>query len=883
MPLAAGTRLGTYEILDAIGAGGMGEVYRARDAKLDRDVALKVLPEGVLSDESARRSFQREARALSRLSHPHVATVYDFDTANGMDFLVMELVRGPSLRDRLREKGPLPEKHAIRLGTQLARGLQAAHEEGIVHRDLKPGNLHLTPDGLLKILDFGLARLPKRPASQKEDAPTQTMAGKVLGTLPYMPPEQCVGRGVDARTDLYAAGAVLYEMVTGQRLFSRPSHAELVDAILHDEPVPPRNLNERLSPRLEAVILKALDKDPELRHQTAKDLLVDLERVQLIPSSMERSPLDVGPGTRRRRRLVVLAALPAALLLSGLVWMARPLPAPRVLEVRPVTRGLGAALPEALGSPSWATDGERLYYLSTRDGRAHLTQTPVTGGEPREIQVGPHLWMAIEGYFRSQGSLLAIGTEHPESLDAEDAGMPVWLIPAPGGAGKRIGTLLAWSAAAAPDEQRIAIIQGGYNDRRLGIANLDGSGWQELVRLPTGAVHLRWEPTGDRLRFDGKGPPGHEGEAWIWETSSSGDTPRPLWPGMTGNWVAGGRYFVFSRAHDISSFAPRIDLYAVRERGWLSWAGATPVQLTAGPVGFLFPGPSRTTDRFFSRGEMAHGELLRWNRETRRLESFLDGASAQHVVASPDGQWLAWSSYPDGLLWKGRSDGSARQQLTGQGRTALFPSWSPDGRELVFVGRAGDEIWFSLQRISADGTDREVLARADEVGHYWSPCWLPDGDKVLFSRLGGGEPGVYRLDLRSRTVSLLPGSERLRDPTCSVQGHVLASEQPLQGAEPGFKVLWKGQSEWEEVGPRGWVHPHWTRDGRSLMGLRSDPPQIERFDFQTGKQAVVLKLEGTPLVATAIAPWMGLAADDSPLVLREEASRDLYSIEWDAP
>ena len=207
MALSEGTRLGTYEILEPLGAGGMGEVYRAHDTKLDRDVALKVLPEGTLSNDEARKRFRREANALSRLSHPHVATLFDFDTAEGTDFLVMELVRGPSLREELEDKGALPERDVIRLGAQLARGLQSAHEQGIVHRDLKPGNLQLTPDGLLKILDFGLARLVSRgTATDGVTAPTQTAVGRAAGPLLYMSPEQLRGRGVDARTDVNAAG-----------------------------------------------------------------------------------------------------------------------------------------------------------------------------------------------------------------------------------------------------------------------------------------------------------------------------------------------------------------------------------------------------------------------------------------------------------------------------------------------------------------------------------------------------------------------------------------------------------------------------------------------------------------------------------------------------
>jgi serine/threonine protein kinase len=239
----------------------MGEVFRAHDAKLDRDVALKVLPEGALGDEEARKRFQKEAHALSRLSHPHIATILDFDTQEGTDYLAMELVRGHSLRDELESRGPLPEKTVVRLGTQIAHGLQAAHEQGVIHRDLKPSNLQLTPDGLVKILDFGLARFVATESGDSEEtAPTETAVGRAAGTLPYMSPEQLRGRGVDARTDLYAVGAVLYELATGRRLFAKESAAELTEAILSEKPPPPRTVNDRLTPGLETVILKALDK-----------------------------------------------------------------------------------------------------------------------------------------------------------------------------------------------------------------------------------------------------------------------------------------------------------------------------------------------------------------------------------------------------------------------------------------------------------------------------------------------------------------------------------------------------------------------------------------------------------------------------------------------
>ena len=275
-----GKTLGHYRVVEKIGAGGMGEVYRARDERLERDVAVKVLPAGTLADGSARKRFRKEALALSKLNHPNIATVFDFDTQDGVDFLVMEHIAGLALSEKL-GAGPLAEKEIARLGMQMAEGLAAAHAQNVIHRDLKPGNLRLTPDGRLKVLDFGLAKL-LRPAPDEAvtaESLSQSQLGAAAGTLPYMAPEQLRGEEVDARTDIYAAGCVLYELATGQRPFPVTQGPKLIDAILHQSPVPPRDLNPHVSPGLETVILKALDKEPDRRYQSARDLRADLDRL----------------------------------------------------------------------------------------------------------------------------------------------------------------------------------------------------------------------------------------------------------------------------------------------------------------------------------------------------------------------------------------------------------------------------------------------------------------------------------------------------------------------------------------------------------------------------------------------------------------------------
>ncbi|HXZ18490.1 MAG TPA: serine/threonine-protein kinase, partial [Candidatus Acidoferrales bacterium] len=270
--------LGHFRILEKIGAGGMGEVYRAHDEQLDRDVAIKVLPAGALADETARKRFRQEALALSRLNHPNIGTVHEFGTEREINYLVMEYVAGTTLGDKL-GGSPLPEKEILSLGMQLAEGLAAAQEQGVVHRDLKPTNLRVTPDGRLKILDFGLAKLLAADA-EATAAEALTRPHAVPGTLPYMAPEQVSGEPADPRSDLYAAGIILYEMATGQRMFIRDSEpVRLVHAILYEKAKPPSTLNPHVSSGLENIILKCLEKNPEHRYQTARELLADLRRL----------------------------------------------------------------------------------------------------------------------------------------------------------------------------------------------------------------------------------------------------------------------------------------------------------------------------------------------------------------------------------------------------------------------------------------------------------------------------------------------------------------------------------------------------------------------------------------------------------------------------
>ena len=333
-----GQTLGHYRILERVGAGGMGVVYRARDEQLERDVALKVLPSGTLDNETSRRNFRKEALALAKLNHPNIETVYEFATQDGMDFLVMEFVPGKTLADKLLN-GALPEKEVVALGMQIAAALGEAHERGIVHRDLKPRNIAITAKGQAKVLDFGLAKLLRPAGGTSTDTVTDTQA--IVGTLPYMSPEQLQGEAVDARSDIFTIGAVLYEMATNCRAFGERLPSRLVDTILHETPVTPRALNRRISAGLERIILKCLDKDPEQRYQSAKELLVDLRRLA-EPASIRTNPPASMPKSRTK------AARSAAYFGVGLLTLAAVVLAFNVGGLR--SRLVGWTPPPKIGS-----------------------------------------------------------------------------------------------------------------------------------------------------------------------------------------------------------------------------------------------------------------------------------------------------------------------------------------------------------------------------------------------------------------------------------------------------------------------------------------------------------------------------------------------------
>jgi TolB-like protein/Tfp pilus assembly protein PilF len=427
--LAASTRLGPYEILAPVGAGGMGEVYRARDTRLEREVAVKVLPEPFTHDPERRARFEREAKAVAALSHPNILAIHDYGLEQGIAFAVMELLDGETLRGRL-AGGALPWRKAVEVGAALADGLAAAHAKGIIHRDLKPENIFLTADGRVIILDFGLARVGTVPSPQAATAshhPSPTDPGTVMGTAAYMSPEQVRGRPADARSDVFALGCVLYEMVTGQRAFGRETNAESMTAILHDDPPDPGDSGKKIPPELERILRHCLEKSPEERFQSARDLAFGL-RALLSDSGISKGP--PAPASRRRFAAAVAAALVlAGGLLAALFLRPRPAatePAGAIdsVAVLPLVNSGGDPNMEFLGDGITESLINNLAQLSHLRVLARSTVFRYKGREVNPQQVGRELQVraVLTGRVARHGDVLNIQVE---LVDVE-SGAQLW-------------------------------------------------------------------------------------------------------------------------------------------------------------------------------------------------------------------------------------------------------------------------------------------------------------------------------------------------------------------------------------------------------------------------------------------------------------------------
>jgi WD40 repeat protein len=815
MNLAAGTKLGPYEIVSLLGAGGMGEVYRARDSRLRRDVAIKVLPSALSLDADRMRRFEQEALATAALNHPNILAVFDIGTSEGSPYVVSELLEGETLRERLRS-GSIPVRKSLDYALQIAHGLAAAHEKGIIHRDLKPENLFLTKDGRVKILDFGLAKLTQLDPGSNPSMATVTHgvteAGVVMGTAGYMSPEQVRGMALDPRSDIFSFGAILYEMLSGKRAFHGDTPADTMSSILKEDPPELNETNRNVSPALERIVQHCLEKNPESRFHSASDIAFDLEHLSGISGSAARvtQPGVVPP--RRKLLLGIACGLALACLVYGLGWWtgkaATHASQPEYQQITFRTGSIGNArfTPDGsiVYSASWDGGEEQLYMSRTDDPGSR--ELGIKNAELLSISKAGELAIRLNttnysGYARS-GTLARVplsgGTPHEVVDNVQDADWSAngetmaivryvpennhWRLEFP--VGKVLFDSINWIShpKVSPDGKWIAFADhgnpGGDDEGSVAVIRTDGADNNKDKLLCSGWTSLQgilWSPAGD--------------EIWFTSTSTgSAANPRAVTlSGKTRNMtnVPGGMWLEDMRNGTVLTVATHVRLgikgiepggREERELGWFGWSELRDISQDGRKIAFE------------EEGEGGGPNYTVYLRDTDGSPPAKIG-EGRALAISPDGKWVVAEPAKGGPL-------------------NLLPTGAGEERQLTH-----DAVSYQQVRFFPDG--KRLLARGIEVGHGGR-------DYVIEASTGDSKP-VTPEGVTGVQVSPDGKNSAVRGPEgkLGIWSFEESAFRPVPGLESGYIII------------------GWTPDGQSLYV--ADTKQfrrtttVSRVNIQTGK------------------------------------------------
>ena len=775
--LATGTKLGPYEILGTLGAGGMGEVYRAKDARLGRTVAIKVLPSSVSADHERLQRFAQEARSAAALNHPNILSIFDIgDGQNSSPYVVSELLVGETLRDRLRN-GPLATRKAIDYALQTAKGLAAAHEKGIVHRDLKPENLFITEDGRVKILDFGLAKLTApEPSGNGADAPTVqavTEPGLIMGTVGYMAPEQVRGKPADSRSDIFAFGAILYEMVSGKRAFHGETTADTMSAILKEDVPELSETARNVPPGLDRIVRHCLEKSPTQRFQSTGDLAFDLESLTEVSSGASKSGVQaaakeaVAAGARRTF-LQIAAVVVGVAVIGGMGWWLG-------------SRGAGASIPEYqqvtfrtghIDNARFTPDGSIVYQASWDGGESQLYLARTDDKGARELGLKGAYLLAISktgelavrlnsighGGYAATGTLARVplsGGRPRETLDdVQDAdwasdgeGMAVvrrnpadghWHLEYP--IGKVLVDSINWISQPkiSPDGKRVAFAAHdlAYGDDRGGVAVVDLDGHQKLLSSGWASVEgVLWSPGGDEVWFSAS------------DTGSAQNLRGVTLDGKVRsiNNVPGGMWLQDSHAAMVLmvTHQTRIGLRGIepggkeeRELGWFGWSELADIS------------PDGKQILFGEEGDGGGPNYTVFLRNTDGSPPVRIGEGSEYAL-SPDAQWVITQPAKGGPLSLVPTGAGEARVLTHDNVDYSDAKFFPDGKKLLAIGIEPGKGERDYIIDVANGTSKAVTPEGI-AGVQISP----DGHSFAI-RQSDGKVGIWPLD--GSGIRLIPG------------------------------------------------------------------------------------------------------------------------------
>jgi Tol biopolymer transport system component len=815
MTLASGTKLGPYEILSPLGAGGMGEVYRAKDTKLGRGVAIKVLPEMFFEEKESIARFEREAKSLAAVSHPHIAALFSFEEISGRHLLVMELAEGETLAERL-VKGPLQVEEVLQYGADIADALYTAHRQGIVHRDLKPGNVMLTKAGV-KLLDFGLAKplasVGSSPAVETA-LPTEaavTKAGTILGTLQYMAPEQLEAKAADARTDIFALGCVLYEMATGKKAFSGASQASLISAIMQNDPPPISSLQPMTPPALDRLVRRCLAKDPERRVQNARDVALELAEASALP---ERGAPAVAPA-RRGARLGWIAAGVFLVLLLGSLFMPRrspsPAPLPRLrLTIPPPAgaafQGMLAISPDGrmLAFVAAGADGNDLLYLRPLDS---LESRVLSGTEGAALPFWSPDSRSIGFFAQSKLKRIEVAGGTPVTLC--DALEP------------RGGT---WSS-------RGVIVAAVHTGGAL-VRVAEGGGPATALQQLQPGVSYRWPcflPDGDHFVYFVF--PGSAGVQGLHVASLDSRETNRLVDADGGAIYAAPGTLLYRRGDRL--VAQRFDAGRRRTIGEpfpvienIRWEGAS--------TGATAASASNTGILVCQTGGSVASRLLWYDRSGRELGSAgLDGSYWEPTL-SPDGRSLAAPRMDKeavaSSIWRMDLERGTLTRISSQPVVASTPLWSPDGRRIAFSAFPTGEVFV-----------RDIRRAENETLLFKTPDFTPlddwsrDGRFLFYEVI---DWPTFHIDVWLRDLETGTSRPVLQDKfsqlgaRLSPDGRWLAHESEESGVREIFVRSFPEATERRQVSIRGGTQPRWRSDGRELFYVSADR-KIMAVDIRT--------------------------------------------------